>query len=837
MYITLYFIVTRLPDSLRAVRDNLFALDPTDLTVDLPEERLLAAETSIVAVGAARGTPCTPSFEGCPPSPLAPSVASAAATVDFFGAEEVGAASAPSGKHRSGKSKGGKSGGGGSGGDGGGGSGGGGGGGGGGGSAGRSGGVGGVGGGSGGSGGGGRGSSGSGGGGGGGSGSGGGGSGGGRAGARGVSGGSVRCLYVIRTGDRAGQTCGKFHTQHRCFSRLDDALRAEFGDEAELPRWAELLRSGVDIFALDYDAILGAMYALTVSAEGDCYLCVPPDPGIEAAAFGASKSALSGTAPAEAMHPFTLDSGASRCFFRDSTTVTPLPAPVAVSLADPSGGPVLARSSTIRERFHTDLPVLRLHFDRGGEFFCDLLQDFCRGECIRQSFTLPASLQQNWIAEHCIGLVMEVARTSMIHAAAPHFLWPFVVRYAAHQLNLWPHVSLPETSPTLRWTGEVGDASRFRVWGSRAFVRDTSADKLSSRTIPCVFLGFPLRACLAVLPPHLAPCSALAERHGVLSLGELRLLEVLRMPHRSGLASVSLSHHSGCASGLLSVPAFGVALLELEALELEALELPALELEVLELEALELEALVLEALELEALELQALELEALELEALELEVMQLAALELEAPELEALELEVLELEALELEALELEVLELEVLELGGLCSSDRFSCRRRSCPSSRPSRCSTEKPASLTERREPASRPASPVRTIGRARHVPRPLPRPVPGNHTMALRPSSVPQRVPLLPPPVSSLPNVPDPESDLVRAASPTVTRLLATVITDPSFDSTSASALVAELVDFAAACRLDYAASLVAESESVCPPSVGGECALGTDVLEDR
>ncbi|CAI7746298.1 unnamed protein product, partial [Closterium sp. NIES-53] len=51
-----------------------------------------------------------------------------------------------------------------------------------------------------------------------------------------------------------------------------------------------------------------------------------------------------------------------------------------------------------------------------------------------------------------------------------------------------------------------------------------------------------------------------------------------------------------------------------------------------------------------------------------------------------------------------------------------------------------------------------------------------------------------------------------------------------------SSAASALVAELVDFAAACRLDYAASLVAASASVCPPSVGGECALGTDVLED-
>ncbi|CAI7809491.1 unnamed protein product [Closterium sp. NIES-53] len=105
-----------------------------------------------------------------------------------------------------------------------------------------------------------------------------------------------------------------------------------------------------------------------------------------------------------------------------------------------------------------------------------------------------------------------------------------------------------------------------------------------------------------------------------------------------------------------------------------------------------------------------------------------------------------------------------------------------------------------------------------------------------MALRPSSVPLRVPLPPPLESSLPTIPDPESDLTRAASPSVSRLLATVVTDPSFESTAASALVAELVDFAAACRLDYATSLVAESKSEYPPSVGGECALGKDVHED-
>ncbi|CAI7784241.1 unnamed protein product [Closterium sp. NIES-54] len=337
MYIPLYFVVTRLPDSVRSVRDHLLSLDPTSLTFDLLEQLLLAAETSAVAVGAARGTPRPPFFEGCSPSPLAPSYASAAA-LDVSVAEDVGAASA-SAKHRCSKGKGGKGGGVGSGGGGGGSqsSGGG---------SGEGGGGSGTGGGSGGSGGGDGGSNGSGG-------NGGGGTCGGGTGARrvgsgggqreqqqrrsetqspqqlrewflrGASGGS--CPYVICTGVRAGQTCEKLHTQHRCFFRLDNVWRAEFGDDVELPRWADLL-----------------------SAEGDCSRCVPPDPSIATTALGASESGtLSCTVPAQALKNFTLDSGASRCFFCDSTTLTPLPAPVPVRLADPSGGPVVARSSIV----------------------------------------------------------------------------------------------------------------------------------------------------------------------------------------------------------------------------------------------------------------------------------------------------------------------------------------------------------------------------------------------------------------------------------------------------------------------------------------------------------
>ncbi|CAI7896772.1 unnamed protein product [Closterium sp. NIES-54] len=241
------------------------------------------------------GTPRTPFFEGCSPSPLAPSYASAAAA-DPPGAVDVGDASASAKRHNS-KGKGDRGGGGGSGGGGGGSSGDGG---------------------------------GSGGGGSGGSGGGSGGSGGGSGG----SGGSGNSGSGASGGGRTGAQCGG---SHRCFFRLDDAWRAEFGGEAECPRWAELLRFEVAIFDLDYDSILAAMYALSVSAEGDCYLCVPPDPGIEAAALVASESALLGTVPAEALHTFTLDSDAAQRFFRDNTTLTPLSALVPVRLADPSG--------------------------------------------------------------------------------------------------------------------------------------------------------------------------------------------------------------------------------------------------------------------------------------------------------------------------------------------------------------------------------------------------------------------------------------------------------------------------------------------------------------------
>ncbi|CAI5998929.1 unnamed protein product [Closterium sp. NIES-65] len=943
-------------------------------------------------------------------------------------------------------------------------------------------------------------------------------------------GGTGPCTYVLRTGDRAGEPCGGAHSTQRCFGRLTDAWHHQFPEATEIPRWGELSRAGVPFFVLDCDAILAAMYAVTISDEGDCYRCFPPGPGIgiaalgtgeaaalgageagalgasESASSGAGESALSGTAcslsgrplwrsylahfstvqpcpaapsgtlsglylpsfstnlvsgadlqdagvhqftpasqrvthctcartgrhlatftrrPGSSLYTLTTESppvlasgqvaasgqvfsAASRsgpesspcsCRLLSHQTLLwhhrlghpslprlrgiasrvlvsglprylpplpPGPAPTCVpcvkgrhraaphsSQFPPTEGTLqtlhmdvwgparvrgqgheryfllvvddYSRYTTVfplrskgdvtemlidwiradrlelRKSFSSDFPVLRLHSDRGGEFSSGLLQAYCCGRGIRQTFTLPDSPQKNGIAERRIGMVMDVAHTSMMHAAAPHFLWPFAVRYAAHQISLQPTVSMPETSPALLWTGKVGDASAFRVWGSRAFIRDLSADKLSPRAAPCVFLGFPPDALgwqfyhptsrrvptpVDPLPPQ-GPAPSGVLRLGVLSLGVLRL-------------------------GVLSLGVLTLGVLSLGVLRLGVLSLGVLRLEVLSLGMRSLRVLGLL-------------------------VWRLAVLGLEV---------------------------LRVLRLGGSPSLHRRraagaggspaaegagttgpGCARTGSTgatgpsgaagagasvSSRgptgagaaegvgtegtagvigggPTGCAagaaggpgasgaaggagaggaagagatiggtgavpavpgvatrpqpyfvpllqqsesqlqlasplpapspyTGPTGGLAERREPAFRPASPVRAARASGRGSRQRPPPVPGTHRMSLRPSTAPLRAPL-PSPPSSLPALADQESDSLRAASPTVMRLLATVVTDPSVESAAASALVSELVDFAARCCLDYAASLVAESESVCPPSVGGECARGTDVLEDR
>ncbi|CAI7859878.1 unnamed protein product [Closterium sp. NIES-53] len=591
--------------------------------------------------------------------------------------------------------------------------------------------------------------------------------------------------------------------------------------------------------------------------------------------------------------------------------------------------------------------------DRGGEFSSDLLRAFCRAKGIRQTFTLPASPQQNGIAERRIGMVMDVARTSMIHAAAPHFLWPFAVQYAAHQINLQPRVSLPKTTPTLRWMGKVGDASAFRVWGSRAFVRNTSADKLSSCAVPCVFLGFPpdapgwqfyhptSRHVLSsqdvtfdesVSYYRLFPYQALSLPPPPLFLAP-GTPPVDPLPHQgpapSGVSQVDpaepveVAVNSGASRGAERVGArtggaepgcVESCVAEPERVEPGGAEPERVEPGVAMSGGAESKGSPSVPLRREPLSPQRLRewyarrcrhatgatgagatggaagagaaggaagagaaggaagagaaggaagvgapggvagagaaggtagagaaggaagagaagtSGTAGVGAAGTEAGGAAGAVPGDPGVEGTgAVSTVSGGAARPRPSYVPLLQ-QVLGLPPssgptptLLSPQPIQSHSQLQPSSPlpgPSPY-TGPTRGLTERREPESRPVSPV------------------SRAASPVRTARAGRRVPLPSPLASSLPDGPEPESDSLRVASPTVTRFLATAVTDPLFESTAASALVAELVDFAAACRLDYATSLVAESESasVCPPSVGVECALGTDVLEDR
>ncbi|CAI7881580.1 unnamed protein product, partial [Closterium sp. NIES-53] len=579
-----------------------------------------------------------------------------------------------------------------------------------------------------------------------------------------------------------------------------------------------------------------------------------------------------------------------------------------------------------RERFSTDLPVLCLHSDRGGEFPSILLRDFCRGEGILKSFTLPASPQQNGIAEHRIGLVMEVAHTSMIHAAAPHFLWPFAVWYAAHQLNLLPRVSLPETSPTLRWTGQVGDASVFRIWSSRPFVRDTSVDKLSAHAIPCIFLGFvpnapglqlyhptshrdfpfhdvkfdelvpfyrlfPYRSApppppplfLAPGPPPVEPLppqgpspsdvSQVDPLLGIVPVEVARDSGAARGAASGGAASGGEepggadpggaksegagsggAEHGGAGPGGAERADVGPGGAESEGAESVGAEPrvaassggPSCVSSRLSPQLLR-EWLVRRArLWSGGTRAGGAGATGAGGAGVTTRAGGTGGIAATGPRGARTRDTGAAGTGCVGDAGARDPTELGAAGGGGAGAGGTGAggtgaggagvggtgaggagagevgpgdtvrprpyfvplLQQRASPVPSPSP-NIEQSGGLIECCEPASCRVWPVCT---AHGIPRSRPSPVPDTHAMALRPSSPPLSVPLLAPPESSL-----------------------CAVTDPSFETAAAPALVGELLDFAAACRLDYANAFVAESAS--PPSVGGECALCTDVLEDR
>ncbi|CAI7916115.1 unnamed protein product [Closterium sp. NIES-54] len=510
------------------------------------------------------------------------------------------------------------------------------------------------------------------------------------------------------------------------------------------------------------------MNAVSTSDEGDCCLCLPPDQGGEAAALGAceaaalgasasatpgaGESALSGTASAQVVHTFTLDSGASRSFFRDCTTLTPLSRPVAVSLADPSGGPVLASFSTVLPCPAAPSGTLSHLAESGGAEPGGAEPGGAESGGAEPGGAEPGGAESARVASRSASSRRELLSPQELRE---WFAW----RWSHAAGAGGPPVAPGPGGARTGGTGAVGTrgaaaAAGVGPAGASGAAGAGAAGGVGAGVGAAGAFGAAGAGAAGGVGAGVGLAGGTAGAAGGTRAAGTGAAEV-------GAVGAGGAAGTGAATGgtgAIPVGSGGPA-------RPRPYFVPLVE-----------------------------------------QVLGLPPSPGPAPPLEC------------------------PLLVQSQSPLQPVSPLPTPSPYAGPT-------GGLAERHEPASRPASPVRTTRTSRRAPRPRPPAVPGTHQMTLHPSIPPLRVPLPSPPESSLLVLADPESDSLRAASPTVARLLSTVVTDPSFESTAASALVAELVDFAARCRLDYATCLVAESESVCPPSVGGECALSTDVLEDR
>ncbi|CAI7852035.1 unnamed protein product, partial [Closterium sp. NIES-53] len=122
---------------------------------------------------------------------------------------------------------------------------------------------------------------------------------------------------------RSSNGSSRFRGQHCVsLSELTDTVRLAYGVGGPAP-----------------DCASDSVYSSVVSL-GACLAKLP------LASVGTCADTSPGARSEDASLSFTLDSGASHCFFRDHTTLTPLPAPVSVALADPTSGPDTARYTT-----------------------------------------------------------------------------------------------------------------------------------------------------------------------------------------------------------------------------------------------------------------------------------------------------------------------------------------------------------------------------------------------------------------------------------------------------------------------------------------------------------
>ena len=117
---------------------------------------------------------------------------------------------------------------------------------------------------------------------------------------------------------------------------------------------------------------------------------------------------------------------------------------------------------------HFNLSISRLRCDNGGEYVSGEMKTFCDTKGIVLEYTTPYSPELNGVSERMNRTLAERTRSMLIEANLPKYLWGEALRTATYLINRTSIVALTGKTPYEVWYGHKPDASKLRVFGSKA---------------------------------------------------------------------------------------------------------------------------------------------------------------------------------------------------------------------------------------------------------------------------------------------------------------------------------------------------------------------------------
>ena len=145
----------------------------------------------------------------------------------------------------------------------------------------------------------------------------------------------------------------------------------------------------------------------------------------------------------------------------------------------------------IKNQFHTSIKIFRS--DNAREYLSTDFQNFMTTYGILHQISCAYTPQQNGIAERKNRHFVDTARTLLIHMHVPVFFWDVAILTACYLINCMPssmsHDQIPFSILFLR---DFLYVLPPRVFGCTYFVYQSGPihDKLSPRSIKCIFLGY-----------------------------------------------------------------------------------------------------------------------------------------------------------------------------------------------------------------------------------------------------------------------------------------------------------------------------------------------------------